>query len=153
MKKIFFNGLIITGVIFSWWPGISGKWMPTATLTVVVTNIRNLSGTLEFGIYDSKKGFPKDGREIIDGSFIVDSYNQACRFELPPGTYAVAVYHDENANGKCDRNLLGIPVEGFGFSNNINPFKKPPKFEQAKFSFKNDTTIMIKLIFKGNWRL
>ena len=43
-----------------------------------------------------------------------------CQFnDIPPGTYAIAVFHDENANGKLDKNFLGIPCEGYGASNNV----------------------------------
>ena len=58
------------------------------------------------------------------------------RFEfkdLPPGDYAVMVMHDENGNGKLDSNMIGMPVEGYGFSNNPNVMRKPT-FEEARFT-------------------
>ena len=55
------------------------------------------------------------------------------RFEdLPPGTYAVQVMHDENDNGKLDSNFLGIPSEGYGFSNNPRVMRRAT-FEEARF--------------------
>jgi len=45
-----------------------------------------------------------------------------CDFEdIPPGTYALVVIHDENMNGKLDTNWVGIPKEGYGFSNDVKP--------------------------------
>jgi uncharacterized protein (DUF2141 family) len=54
---------------------------------------------------------------------------------IEPGTYAIAVYHDENSNGKLDSNFIGIPREGVGFSNNAKGHMGPPKFDAAAFRF------------------
>ena len=50
---------------------------------------------------------------------------------LPAGSYAVAVYHDENGNEELDTNLLGIPREGFAFSGDARGFAGPPSFDDA----------------------
>ena len=55
--------------------------------------------------------------------------------QVKPGTYAVSTFHDENSNGKLDTNLLGIPTEGVGASNNAKGHFGPPKFDDAKFRF------------------
>nr|WP_245817423.1 DUF2141 domain-containing protein [Hydrococcus rivularis] len=57
---------------------------------------------------------------------------QLVTFEnLQPGSYAVAVLHDANNDGEANRNALGIPVEGFGFSRNPVIRTGPPKFNDA----------------------
>ena len=53
---------------------------------------------------------------------------------VPPGTYAVQAWHDENDNGRIDRDLLGIPTEGIGFSRNAPIRLGPPSFEDAAFT-------------------
>lgn len=59
-----------------------------------------------------------------------------CDFEdIPPGTYAMAVVHDENMNGKLDTNWLGIPTEGYGFSNNAKAVLSAPPFSDASFPY------------------
>jgi uncharacterized protein (DUF2141 family) len=59
-----------------------------------------------------------------------------CDFEdIPPGTYAMAVVHDENMNGKLDTNWAGVPTEGYGFSNNAKGVLGAPSFEAASFSY------------------
>ena len=55
------------------------------------------------------------------------------------------MYHDENKDGKINKNLILIPQEGYGFSNNIKPRFKAPSFKHAAFVLSNDTTIQIKL--------
>ncbi len=64
---------------------------------------------------------------------------------IPEGEYAVKIIHDENSNGKLDTNFLGIPREGFGFSNNAKPGMGPPAFEKSKFYVKETCLISIKL--------
>jgi uncharacterized protein (DUF2141 family) len=60
--------------------------------------------------------------------------NQAARigFDIPPGAYALSAIHDENGNGRLDTSL-GIPREGFGFSNNPHIWFGPPSFAAARF--------------------
>ena len=59
-----------------------------------------------------------------------------CDFEgIPPGTYARAVIHDEDMNGKLDTNWLGIPTEGYGFSNDATGVLGPPPFSAASFKY------------------
>jgi len=56
------------------------------------------------------------------------------------GVYAAAVYHDENGNGKFDRNRIGLPSEGGGFSNNPTLFLLAPSHEQVAFHVSNSQT-------------
>jgi len=58
---------------------------------------------------------------------------------IPPGTYALAVIHDENRNGKLDTNWMGIPTEGYGFSNEAKALLGPPSFSAAKFQYDGGT--------------
>jgi uncharacterized protein (DUF2141 family) len=59
-----------------------------------------------------------------------------CDFEdIPPGTYAIVVIHDENMNGKLDTNVLGIPTEGYGFSRDAKAPLGVPTFSAASFSY------------------
>jgi uncharacterized protein (DUF2141 family) len=55
--------------------------------------------------------------------------------DVQPGTYAIAVFHDENSNGKLDSNFIGIPREGTGASNNAKGHMGPPKFDDAAFRY------------------
>ncbi|MGA6828806.1 DUF2141 domain-containing protein [Nitrospira sp. NS4] len=62
-----------------------------------------------------------------------------CDFEdIPPGTYAMAVIHDENMNGKLDTHLPGIPTEGYGFSNDAQGLIGAPSLSAASFPYKEE---------------
>jgi uncharacterized protein (DUF2141 family) len=59
-----------------------------------------------------------------------------CDFvDVPPGTYALAVIHDENMDGKLGTNWMGVPTEGYGFSSDAQASMSAPSFEAARFSY------------------
>ena len=73
------------------------------------------------------------GREGLV-TWVVDS--------VPPGDYAIAVYHDANENGKLDRHLLGYPLEPYGFSNNARGKLGPPAWDRVFFQVGDATSAM-----------
>jgi uncharacterized protein (DUF2141 family) len=119
-----------------------------SNLSVKVTNLKNTKGNLLFGIYNNGFKFP-DKKYAYRGSIQkVNSTSQIYTFKnLKPGNYAVAVIHDENKDQELSKNFIGIPKEGFGFSNNEIGMFGPPSFEKAAVSVKKDTTVIIKLRF------
>jgi uncharacterized protein (DUF2141 family) len=104
-----------------------------ASLSVQVENLRNQDGNIIVALYDSASSFLDAERHVI----IVEP--QAARGDtmevvfdgLPPGDYAAAAYHDENLSGEFDTNFLGIPLEGYGFTNGARAGLGPPDFEEA----------------------
>lgn len=73
--------------------------------------------------------------------------SQAC-FWLPSPTdaYAVEVYHDVNANKSLDRSPEGMPLEGYGFSNDPTTKFAFPSFDSVRFGVKpGETTIRVKV--------
>ena len=88
--------------------------------------------------FASPDGFP---REFLRSPIVVmilkiRETQARCDFEdIPPGTYALAVVHDENMNGKLDTSWLGIPKEGYGFSNDVKAVRGAPSFSDATFEY------------------
>ncbi len=71
----------------------------------------------------------------MDGKKIDAAHNSVqTTFSVEPGEYAIAVYHDQNGNGKMDTRLFGIPKEPYGFSNDFRPMLSAPKFSDCEFS-------------------
>lgn len=102
-----------------------------ADLEVVVTNIRIATGFVRLGLYDNPKLFPKRRGTIGGGDVKVNGNTATYTFRnLKPGAYAVAIYHDANSNRRFDK-TLGIPAEGFAFSNNARPRLSAPSFKRA----------------------
>lgn len=63
--------------------------------------------------------------------------------DLPYGNYAIAVYHDKNTNGELDTNLLGIPKEAYGFSNNARGRFGPASWSDAHFTINSKQSEMV----------
>ena len=122
------------------------------TLTVTVNNIEK-AGEIHVAVYDNAEAFEADRGEkggaapgITDGTIeMVEPGSVTYVYELPPGTYAIGIFHDVNLNNKMDNNLFGIPKEQYGFSNNARAFFGPPAFEAAAFELKGETTQSIDL--------
>lgn len=113
-------------------PAVAAAPAPAVELTVEVTGVRSDRGTVEYGVYNDPDAFPTRAGRIRSGG--VPAAKGTVRFTvsgLEPGTYAVAVFHDENGNGVFDRGLFGIPLEDYGFSNDAPVFFGPPSFEAA----------------------
>ena len=113
--------------------------LSAATLDVEIQGVTE-EGILHLAIYNSKKVFESDrgdkpGSQPGIEAGVIKKINKGTyrgSFEIPPGTYAIGVYIDENENEKLDTNFLGIPKEQYGFSNNAKAFGIP-KFEAASF--------------------
>ncbi len=108
---------------------------PTA-ITLTVTDVRSGAGTITVDLYDDvPESFLKGKRKV---SRIRAPARQGivrlCLAAPKPGVYALAIYHDENANKKFDRNFIGLPTEAYGVSNNPGFRLGPPSHEEAAFS-------------------
>ena len=111
-------------------------------LRITVDGIRSAHGTVLIGLYDSPASF---GKAVEVSAFLINpdrlaavvlranaALKSAVVFSnLEPGRYAAIAFHDENGNGKLDKNFLGIPTEPYGFSNNVQGFLGPPTFDAA----------------------
>ena len=128
--------------------------MPTNAdeLVVRVNNIKE-AGEIHIAIYDSAEAFEADRGEkggaapgISQGTIeMVEPGSVTYRYELPPGTYAIGIFHDANLNNRLDNYFFGVPREQYGFSNNARGFMGPPSFEDAAFSVEGKTEISISL--------
>lgn len=105
----------------------------TATLEVKMTGFKNNTGVVKVGLYDSEANFLKAVYKNLT-SEIKNNSASVTFTDIPKGSYAVSIYHDENQNGVLDRNSFGIPSEDYGTSNGATGFMGPPKFEDAKFN-------------------
>ena len=105
-------------------------------LRIHVDGFRNTKGNLGTVIFTSPSGWPENlDKSFRHGPAPIDARTRtatAIWSDLPPGNYGVAAIHDENSNHHLDRNFLGIPKEGFGFTNNPHVYLGPPSFSQAQ---------------------
>jgi uncharacterized protein (DUF2141 family) len=133
-----------------------------AELRISIDGIRSAKGTVLIGLYDS----PESYRHAIEAAGEEGFLNDPQRFaavalranaalkssvvfsNLQPGRYAVIAFHDENSNGKLDKNALGVPTEPYAFSNNVQGFLGPPTFDKAAIAINNrDMEVHLTLIY------
>ncbi len=117
-------------------PIASAAGETTAAVQVEVTGLKNTAGQVGCLLFNSPEGFPEDYskayRQVISP---IKGTQSSCEFkDITPGTYAVIVLHDENMNGKMDKNFFGIPTEGYVASNNVRHAVSAPGFSESSFS-------------------
>lgn len=119
-----------------------------ADLKIHLVGLRNTQGSLRLSLYNSAATFLQADERLANVKIARIWSNPVliCFAGLPPGTYAVTVHHDENNDGQINRNLLGIPREGYGFSNDAQGAVGPPSFAKAAVTLaQTDEVITITL--------
>ena len=107
-------------------------------VTVTVLGVRNGKGEVRFALYDRASEFPL-GKHFGESEVPAAPGEVTTVFKnVPPGIYAVAVYHDENDNDKMDLLFDLLPQEGYGFSNDAKVVVVPPTFAAASFKVPAD---------------
>ena len=109
------------------------------SLEMVIKYLESNKGTIYIRILDENEN------PVIVGTSPVINYSSEISFDsIFPGKYAIQFFHDENENQKMDFNLIGIPKEKFGSSNDVKPILGPPKFEKMLFEIYQDKKIVMK---------
>src|SRR3954469_25605230 len=108
-----------------------------ATLTVTVKDLRNRKGDVIFGVFTQADGFPNvQAKSVyweVKPAAAATGGGVTFTTHLPPGRYAAGVLHDENRNGDMDKGVGGIPLEGYGVTNNPKPRFRKARFDEATF--------------------
>ena len=131
-----FRNLALSSLLFAAATGAA----PAADLRVNVTGIRAQTGTISMLVVDSDAAWNGKGAPITGRHAKVSSDTLEVVFaDLAPGKYAIRLMHDENDNGKLDTNMVGMPTEGYGFSNNPR-VRRAAHFDEAVFEVAADGT-------------
>jgi uncharacterized protein (DUF2141 family) len=152
IRQVAVSSAVITLLLWAPFHGLKAQTKETGTLTVRVTGARNTNGKIWVNLFQDANGFPDDpSKAIQQRSVAVDPNTMSAQVtfkDLPQGSFALSVLHDENGNGKMDKNLVGMPKEGYGASNNPSKKRRAPTFDEAKFSLNaSEQTIEISLIY------
>ena len=103
-----------------------------AELALSVNGVRSAKGSIMIAVYDAEPGFRDPMKAMARISLRAREGSVKVTLpDLPPATYAVAVFHDENGDQELDANILGIPTEGYGFSNDARGTMGPPSFQAS----------------------
>jgi uncharacterized protein (DUF2141 family) len=107
----------------------------TGKLVVDISGFPSSDGFAMVALNNSKESYKGGENEAIakTKTMVVDQKAQVVFTSLPYGWYGISLYHDENSNGKMDKNAMGIPKEAYGFSNNAKGFFGKPSYKKVKF--------------------
>lgn len=110
--------------------------MSETRLNVTVSNVRSARGLIAVSLYadDSKRFLAKRGSLYVGRVPAVAGVMRMCIHLPSTGTYGLAIYHDEDANRKFNRNAIGLPAEGYAFSNNAPTIFGLPSFGRVRFN-------------------
>lgn len=107
----------------------------TQLVTVVVSGLASTQAQVKLNFYNSPEKFLKNEQMAIRLFVKPEGKTEiTVPVKLTPGEWAVALTQDLNANGRLDKNFLGLPTEPFAFSNNVKPRFSAPRFQQCKFT-------------------
>ena len=131
-----------------WWGIVTVAFLPiiasAADLKIDIIGLRNTEGVLRLSLYNDDSTFLKSQGRLASLKLMHLHAHQvrACFADLLPGMYAVTVHHDENDDGELNRNAVGLPREGYGFSNDARRPLGPPSFAQAAVTVANEDKII-----------
>jgi len=121
----------------------------TGSIEVKINGIENNDGVVMIGLYNSETEFPDFDKSFTGAAPEASKNGITHTFtDIPPGKYAIAVWHDEDYDKTLDKNFLGIPKENYGFSNNASGTFGPPDFKDAAFNVASGKTTLIEITLK-----
>jgi len=113
---------------------------PQAALEIEITGFRNDTGVVMLQLLNED--------QTISNQAMGDIKEKRCTIifsDLKAGKYGIRYFHDENMNGIMEKNILGIPTEGYGFSNNAYGMFGPRPFRDWLFEIKENKKLILKI--------
>lgn len=112
------------------------------TINVAVSGIKDNTGSIRCGLFNSADTFPKDGKEFMGVEAPIANGQATCTFNnVPaPATYAVAYFKAAPGQTKMRTSWLGMPQDPYGFSRNATIGMGPPSFDSAAYSYAGGAT-------------
>lgn len=121
----------------------------TSDLVVKVTNLEVIEDSkIMVALYNSEDSFFDSEQIYRKLEVAVDSNTVFFTIsDLPEGTYALTMFHDEDNDDEMDRKWYGPPKEGYAFSNNFTSNIRPARFNDASFELNGDKTLEIEMVY------
>jgi uncharacterized protein (DUF2141 family) len=141
------RGFVLTAPAAAQGPACTGRESPYR-LYVEVQDVRSSEGLMAVTLYadDRRKFLAHHGSLYVGRVPATKGTTTVCIHVPSPGVYALAVYHDVNANRRYDRTAVGLPAEPFGFSNNPRVFLGMPAWSAVRLAVpKTDMRTTVKL--------
>lgn len=143
MDRVFAWGICV------WTAGLFGGGLMPAwagALVIDVVGIERSEGEIGCALHDDPNTFPMESDDADELWQKAEADGVECRFEaLGSGRYAVAISQDFNGNRMTDTNFVGMPTEPWGVSNNVRPFLRAPRFDEAAVEIEAGATLRIEV--------
>lgn len=105
------------------------------SIEIVVNGIKSINGQINVALYNSSANFNIIEKAFFKQTYFINGNTTILSIpNVPIGEYAISLFHDVNKNLQIDKNMFGIPKEGFAFSNNATANFGPPAWNDAKFA-------------------
>jgi uncharacterized protein (DUF2141 family) len=123
--------------------------MESGEIKLIINHTKTDSGIIRILIFNQAEGFPGEPKKALEvlSIPIKNSSAQTTIRGLPPGNYAVSVFHDEDEDGIFKKNSVGLPLSSYGFSNNPALYFGPPSFLRCKVVV-NNKPVLIEIILR-----
>ena len=126
-------------LVFAHLPAITFAQSSCPGIHVKILGIRNSARTVACALFKGPDGFPTEYMHAATNIMMMKVQDRQARSATLQtsrrGTYALAVIHDENKDGKLEANWVGDPTEGYGFSNDAKALMSAPSFDAASFPY------------------
>ncbi|WP_299213359.1 DUF2141 domain-containing protein [uncultured Aquimarina sp.] len=146
-KKVFVLVIIATSMMsFKTNLNTLSNEINSGNIQVNVNGIDSKKGQIVFMLFNTDEGFPKEVNKAYKKGYVKQfSKSTSYTFEnVPHGTYAVVIFHDENNDGEIESNFIGMPKERVGASNLTKRSK--PNFKKCAIEL-NGVEKVIDVVF------
>lgn len=117
-------------------------------ISVTIEGLGNTKGKVYVMLQNSEQMYQAKDKYFKAAAIEIGKGERDCTFEdIPAGTYTITLLHDEDLDEKMKTNFVGMPKEGFGFSNNAKGKMGKPSFEAASFTVESGKTAQQKIKF------
>ncbi|MEO0376284.1 MAG: DUF2141 domain-containing protein [Cyanobacteria bacterium P01_A01_bin.17] len=144
-------GITLLSILFSSAFGMMPATAEDTTINIELIGLRSQQGSIKVCLWQQKQGFPlcESGSTALKKADIQPGSSKvSVTFSgIPAGEYAVSAFHDENNNGKMDRDVIRRPKEGISLSNLTQISPAAMNFDSAKFSANGITSISLKMFY------
>lgn len=142
MRRSFGSTLAHLSVLATVLALAGGASADSPSIVVEIEGLRSDRGEIRGALFRSR-GWTQEGSEIATCTADIRDHRATCVIDdVRAGTYGFAFLHDEDDDGALDRDWIGIPSEGFGFSNDAAPGFGPPSYESARFEHDGAVTTL-----------
>lgn len=123
------------------------SYIQAQSIPVAITGVRSQKGIIMINVFKDQVSYEKEQpfKKFTFDKHSLDKGVMTVKLSLDPGVYGITMVDDENENGKIDKNLIGMPKEGFGFSNFFLEKMKKPSFQDFKVDLNTNASVKIRV--------